>query len=157
MNPATERYCRSCHHEAHVARLDCQCPRCVTARHRAATVGPPVPIPAAIAAAIAALRSRVDAPDLPTDGPAAIEGESIMPRKNNNAPNDAPVTREVKRTPVSADLAEKIRALDETLLATYGFDLCYAIWAREGLIAASNAKDGYVTPLVAPAVPDGGK
>jgi hypothetical protein len=27
-NPATERYCQECGHEAHVPRMCCRCPRC---------------------------------------------------------------------------------------------------------------------------------
>jgi hypothetical protein len=29
MNPTTRRYCRECGHEAHVARMECRCPKCV--------------------------------------------------------------------------------------------------------------------------------
>jgi hypothetical protein len=28
LNPATERYCKDCGHEAHVSRMECRCPRC---------------------------------------------------------------------------------------------------------------------------------
>ncbi len=73
-----------------------------------------------------------------------------------NPPDTAPVTRDVKRTPVSADLAEKLRAADEALMAEFGFDLSYVVMARDGIVAASNSRDGYLMPLVIPATPDGG-
>lgn len=62
----------------------------------------------------------------------------------------APHTREVKRTPVSADLAAKIRAVDAALEAEFGSDFACVILARGALVAASNAKDGVVPPVVAP-------
>jgi hypothetical protein len=108
----------------------------------------PTPLGGAIAEALAALR-RGDTPN---------HSESTMTRKHNteNVPDPTPVTRDVKRTPVSADLAEKIRAFDEAMLATFGFDLCYIVMARDGIVAASNSRDGYLSPIVEPATPEGG-
>lgn len=148
MNPAHERYCRSCSHEAHAARLDCRCDRCAAARHRAVTAAPPVPLGGAIAEVLAALR-RGDTYPLPQPE------EATMPRKRKSAaaPDPAPETRDVKRTPVPADLADKIRAFDEAMLATFGFDTCYVVMARDGIVAASNERDGYLPPIVAQAPP----
>ncbi len=75
---------------------------------------------------------------------------------DESVPDPAPVTRDVKRTPVSVDLAEKLRAADEALMAEFGFDLSYVVLARDGIVAASNSRDGYLPPLVVPATPDGG-
>jgi hypothetical protein len=149
MNPVAERYCHSCGHEAHVARLDCQCPRCSTARRRAAAADSPTPLGGAIVEALAALRRG---------STSNHSEESAMTRKRNteNVPDPTLVTREVKRTPVTADLAEKIRAFDEAMLATFGFDVCYVVMARDGIVAASNSRDGYLPPIVAPAAPEGG-
>lgn len=72
------------------------------------------------------------------------------------APDPAPVTREWKRTPVSAELSALVHALDEALQATFGFDLCYVLLARDGIIAASSSVHGYMPPIVAPASPAGG-
>lgn len=146
MNPSSERFC-SCGHEAHVGRLDCRCGRCVAARHRTATAAPPVLLGGAIAEALAALR-RGDPRPLPQP-----EDDMARKRKTAAAPEPAPETRDVKRTPVPADLADKIRSVDEALLTAFGFDLCYLILARDGIIAASNARDGYLPPIVAPAPP----
>ena len=158
-NPASERYCRSCQHEAHVARLDCQCPRCATARRRATGTDTPVPLADFIARALSALRSQSPATDHPADLSPDPERRSDMPARKNhanaNAPDPAPVNRDVKRTPVSAELAALIRTLDKALQATFGFDLCYALMARDGIIAASSAVHGYMPPIVAPASPEG--
>src|SRR5206468_12499093 len=76
---------------------------------------------------------------------------------NRDTPDTAPVTREVARTPVSAKLAGIIRELDEALMAEFGaFAFAYAIMAGDGLAAASNARDGFVPPTVAPALPGSG-
>lgn len=75
-----------------------------------------------------------------------------MPRKRSKV--TAPVTREVRRTPVSADLAAKIRAVDAALEAEFNLDFAFAILARGALVAASNAKDGVVPPLTSTNVPD---
>ena len=75
---------------------------------------------------------------------------------NANAPDTAPATREVKRTAVSADLAAMLRALDDALFATYGFDQCYVVMARDGIIAASSSVHGHMSPVIAPAPPEGG-
>ena len=150
MNPASERYCRSCHHEAHVARLDCQCPRCTTARRRAANTAPPVPLPAILAAALAALRARAEAPARPEDRRTTAQRRTAVNADNANTPDTAPVTRKVTRTPVSAKLADIIRALDDTLMAEHGaFAFAYAILVGDGLAGASNARDGFVPPIVA--------
>ncbi len=59
------------------------------------------------------------------------------------------VTRpNVVTVPVSADLAAKIRAVDAGMEAEFGNDFAYGIMANGGLVAASNAKDGYVPPAV---------
>ena len=58
---------------------------------------------------------------------------------NANSPDAATAAREWKRTPVSADLAAMIRALDEALFTTFGFDQCYVLMARDGIIAASSS------------------
>ncbi len=156
MNFATTQFCENCGHSAHLARLDCDCNRCVVARHRAANTAPPVPLPAVLASALAALRARASAPDRPEDRPATAERRTAMSADNENAPDPAPVTREVTRTPVSAKLAGIIRALDDTLMAEHGaFAFAYAILVEDGLAAASNARDGFVPPSVA-SVPGGG-
>jgi len=159
MNVASERYCRSCGHEAHVARLDCRCPRCNRARRLATGTDAPVPLADVIARAMAALRSRPFATDDLTSLPPCLERRIAMTADDNvnvNSPDTAPVTREVKRTPVSAELAEKLRAADEALMAEFGFDMGYIVMARDGIVIASNSRDGYLPPLVAPATPDGG-
>ena len=62
------------------------------------------------------------------------------------------VTRDNPATvAVSADLAAKIRAVDAGLEAEFGHDFAYGIMAGGGLVAASNAKDGYVPPTAKPA------
>ena len=161
MTPATERYCRSCGHEAHVARLDCQCLRCATARRRATGTDTPVPLADVIARAIADLRLHSPATDHLTSLSPCLERRIAMTADNNdnvnaNSPDTTPVTREVKRTPVSAELAEKLRAVDEALMAEFGFDVVYIVMARDGIVVASNSRDGYLPPLVAPATSDGG-
>ena len=75
---------------------------------------------------------------------------------NANAPDAAPATREMKRTSVSAELAAMIRALDDALFTTYGFDQCYVVMARDGIIAASSAVHGHLSPVVAPVPLEGG-
>lgn len=67
----------------------------------------------------------------------------------------APHTREVKRTAASSDLAAKIRAVDAALEAEFGSDFAFVILARGALVAASNAKDGVVPPVVAPPATEG--
>jgi hypothetical protein len=145
MNPASERYCRSCGHEAHVARLDCLCPRCATARRRAAAADAPTPLGGVIAEALAALRG----------GNTPIPSEEVtMSRKRKTAttPDPTPVPRDVPRTPVSAKLAEIIRAMDNALLELYGpyAAFAYHVWIGDGLAAASNATFGFVPPIVKP-------
>ena len=76
---------------------------------------------------------------------------------DENAPDTAPVTREVTRTPVSAKLAGIIRQLDDTLMAEHGaFAFAYAILVEDGLAGASNARDGFVPPIVALTPQDSG-
>lgn len=157
MNFATTRFCENCGHSASLPRLCCECPRCATARRRAANTAPPVPLPAILASALAALRARAEAPDRPEDRPATAERRNAMNADNKNGSDTAPVTREVTRTPVSAKLADIIRQLDDTLMAEHGaFAFAYAIMVGDGLAAASNARDGFVPPIVAPAPPEGG-
>lgn len=60
----------------------------------------------------------------------------------------APVTREIKRTPVSAELAAKIRDLDTALTAEFGLDTAWVVLARDGVVASSNAKHGVLSPVV---------
>ncbi len=80
-----------------------------------------------------------------------------MNADNENGPDPAPVTREVTRTAVSTKLAGIIRQLDDTLMAEHGaFAFAYAILVEDGLAGASNARDGFVPPIVAPAPPEGG-
>ena len=79
-----------------------------------------------------------------------------MSAANQNAPDLAPVTREVTRTPVSAKLAGIIGQLDDTLMAEHGaFAFAYAILVEDGLAGASNARDGFVPPIVAPVPQEG--
>lgn len=65
-------------------------------------------------------------------------------------------TREWKRTPVAAELVAIINSLDDALQAAFGFDLCYVVMARDGIIAASSAVHGYLPPITAPAPPASG-
>lgn len=140
MNPATERYCRACQHEAHVCRMDCACPRCFRAR-RAAGVAPTT-LADVIEAGGGPLRLFAAAPEVQ----AGVNSDPDATKF------DAPRS-EVKRTPIRADLAEVICLLVETLVAEFGFDLFLLIRVGDGLVAASNATDGYVLPVVAPDPP----
>ena len=74
-----------------------------------------------------------------------------MPKKNKNTPDPALVTREVVRTAVSPKLAGIVRALDDALLDEFGpyAAFAYVLMGGDGLIAASNARDGFVPPVVA--------
>jgi hypothetical protein len=150
MNVASERYCRSCGHEAHVARLDCQCTRCNRLRRAVTGTDTPMPIADLIARTIAALRSHPSATDHLVDLFPDPERKANMTadRNNRDVPDRVPVTRDVKRTPVPANIAEMVRALDDALQTVFGFDLCYVVLARGGIVAASNARDGYLPPLV---------
>ena len=154
MNPTAERYCRSCGHEAHVARLDCGCPRCTFARRLAAAAASPVPLAGAIEEALAVLR-RVAPQDSP-DGPAPTKPErgTTVTAKNDSGRGEPLTAQETTRTPVSARLADLIRALDEALLEEFGpVWFAYVILGRDGLVAASDARHGFVPPLIAPAAP----
>ena len=160
MNPASERYCHSCRHEAHVARLDCQCRRCLRARHRAATAETPVTLADVIASAIAAIGPRGGQRESPAEGASNPEGVPDMTTTRKNVPDPAPVTREVSRTPASPALAAAIREMDAELVAAHGCDFAYAVLAGGLLVASSNAVHGYVPPVVIDAAagqPSGGK
>lgn len=58
-NPATERFCENCHHEGHVARLDCGCPRCDRLRQAVVARDTPAPFANAVDEAIAEMQERV--------------------------------------------------------------------------------------------------
>jgi len=150
MNPASERFCRSCCHEAQVARLDCRCGRCLAARHRVATATPPVPLGGVIAETIAALRRG-------ESQPSPRQEEVTVTRKHNaaTAPDSAPAAVGTTRTPVSAKLAAAIRTMDDLLMDEFGpyAAFAYAVMGGDGLIAASNAKHGVVAPVVAESGP----
>jgi hypothetical protein len=68
----------------------------------------------------------------------------------------APVTREIKRTPVSAELAAKIRDLDAALTDEFGLDVAWVLLARDGVVASSNAKHGILPPVVVTDAPNEG-
>lgn len=146
-NLATTRYCENCHHEAHVARLDCSCPRCATTRKSVSASLAPMPIASIVDEAIAGLRGLVRSDCKPT----------TTPNKPNSETITSPKTREFTRTPVSDELATKIRAFDQGLMAEFG-PVCfaYSIIANDGLVAASNSRDGFVEPLVATATDPAG-
>jgi hypothetical protein len=143
MNPAAERYCVECGHEAHVCRLDCNCSRCLCGRAGNHA-------PAALADLIAAHRAALMAGVAP---PRPRSKESSSASVGVGTANHEAEVRVVKRTHVRAELAERIAALMELLVSEFGFDLSISIWVRDGLIAASNPNDGYVPPLVAAATP----
>ena len=143
MIPATARSCPGCGHDAG-PRMLCRC-----ARRRAEAADAPVPLGGVIAAALAALRrDDLDLSPQPE--------EDAMTRKHHAAATPDPAAREWERTPVPAELAEMVRVLDDALLAAYGFDLCYVVMARGGIIAASSATHGYLPPIIAPAPPEAG-
>ena len=147
INFATTRFCESCGHSANLPRLDCQCPRCLRARHRAAAAETPVALADVIAGAIAAIGPRGGEGPTPADGPAITEGVPDVTKKNKHTP--APVTREVVRTPASAKLAGIVRELDAALMEEFGpVWFAYSIMGGDGLVAASNASDGFVPPVV---------
>lgn len=149
MVPETLTYCPSCGHQAHVSRLDYRGPKCAQG---------PMPVGASVPAlleALAALRrgARPDTDDTPADGTPNPEGSEAMSRKPKKVAEL--VTREVERTPVSADLASKIRAVDAGLEAEFHLDFAFVILARGNLVA-SNARDGVVPPMTATSVPNNG-
>src|SRR2546430_2338288 len=78
-NPATGRFCRSCQHEAHVARLDCQCARCLRARRRAAGTEAPVALAGVVEQTLAGLRHAGHRQDDPPDGAGTAERGTPMP------------------------------------------------------------------------------
>lgn len=151
-------WCRTCGHDAFRPRMACGCPRCERARRRAAASDAPAPLAPAITEALNRLRQEVTQEDGAADGILNPEGDEAMSRKPKKV--TAPVTSEVERTPVSTDLAAKIRAVDAALEAEFGLDFAFAILARGKLVSASNARDGVVPPLVGPepgdAPPKGG-
>jgi hypothetical protein len=97
--------------------------------------------------ALAALRQGAIQDDCPTDGAANPEGKTTMSSEEKKI--TAPVTREVKRTPVSPDLAEKIRAVDTALEAEFAMDFAFVILAKGALVSSSNSRDGVVPPMIA--------
>lgn len=147
MNPTTVQFCADCGHQAHASRLDCQCGRCVLGRRHAATTPAPVPLTGEIARMVAMIRLGVYAPLNQSE-------EEAMNREEEPVPSHA--SAETPRTPVSKELAEAIRRMDDLLQAEFGFDLAYCILARGLIVAASNSRDGYVPPTVATATPNGG-
>jgi hypothetical protein len=147
MNPISVQFCADCGHQAHAGRLDCQCGRCVLGRRHAATTPAPVPLTGEIARMIATIRLGVYAP-------LNRREEDAMNPEAEPAPSSA--SAETRRTPVSKELAEAIRRMDDLLQAEFGFDLAYCILARGLIVAASNSRDGYVPPTVAPKGPSDG-
>lgn len=139
MNPATERFCRSCQHEAHVCRMDCECPRCLRARRAAGVV--PTPL-AEVFAEGGDQFQRGTTPPGESTAEVQIGASTSAASENGMPPFD------VKRTPVRAELAEQIRTLLEALVAEFGFDLHFSIWIGDGLVAASSPTDGFVLPMV---------
>ncbi len=137
--------CPKCGHQPHVARWDCLCPKCARARRRASAPDAPAPIAPTSTEAINRLRRSADT-DAASD-PLNPEGSDAMPKKKTPA-TAAPITREIKRTPVSDDLAAKIRAVDAGLEAEFHLDFAFVILARGNVVAASNARDGVVPPVV---------
>lgn len=138
--------CRSCGHDAFQPRMSCGCPRCESARRRAASPDAPAPLAPAVTEALTRLRRGADEDASFADGPAKPEGDPAM----SNEPKKviAPVTREIKRTPVSAELAAKIHDLDAALTAEFGLDVAWVLLARDSVIASSNAKHGVLAPVV---------
>ena len=153
MNPVTTQLCEGCGHQAHASRLDCQCGRCTLGRRRAATMPTPVPLTEEIARMIATIRLGVYAPEKLTAEPLNQSEAAMKPEEN---PVTAHANDETKRTPVSKELAEALRRMDDLLQSEFGFDLAYCILARGLIVAASNSRDGYVPPVVPRATPAGG-
>jgi hypothetical protein len=145
--------CQTCGHDAFQPRMCCGCSRCSLARRRAAASDAPAPLVPAITEALNRLRPEV-APGRPAAGTPNPEEDEAMSRTPKKV--TAPVTREVKRTPVSAELAAKIRDVDAALEAEFNLDFAFVILARGNLVAASNARDGVVPPTVATDTPEGG-
>ena len=140
----TQPYCPKCCHEAHVARLDCKCPQCTWAKRmvsQAKSEHSPLPISSVIDAFLTDLRNRIHCQTELAMTP-ALEGRSEMkPDATQATPQNLIV--------VSEKLATAIRVVDDGLVAEFGNDFAYVIRARGGLIAASNANDGFVPPTVA--------
>jgi hypothetical protein len=147
MNSTTVQFCEDCGHQAHASRLDCQCGRCVLGRRRAAITPAPVPLTDEIARMVATIRLGVYAP---------LNQSEEEPMKPDGETGTSPANAETKRTPVSKELAEAIRRMDDLLQAEFGFDQAYCILARGLIVAASNSRDGFVPPTVATATPNGG-
>ncbi len=160
MVPSTARSCPACGHESG-PRMSCRCPRCNRTSRRVATgTDTPVALADVIARAISVIRSQPSATDHLTDLSPYPNWRIAMTAANDNtnanSPDTAPAAREAKRTPVSAELSALIRALDEALFTTFGFDQCYVLMARDGIIAASSSVHGHMSPIVAPASQEGG-
>lgn len=56
----------------------------------------------------------------------------------------------ISSQPVTADLAQRITAMTDALKREFGCDFAFTIMGRGHVIAASNYKDGTVTPKVQP-------
>lgn len=72
-------------------------------------------------------------------------------KSTNKKPKFTEPVPTVSTIPVSMALATTLRELDRALFAEFGFGadagVSYAVWAN-GLLAASNARDGVVVPAV---------
>ncbi|MCE9560858.1 MAG: hypothetical protein K8U57_02275 [Planctomycetes bacterium] len=133
-NPTSANTCSECGHDAHVARLDCTCPRCSRARRQVARGDNPIPL-AGVAEAIAELRRKTTPEGEPT-------GESFP-------------MREVPHAAVSPKLAAMIQAVDAAMIEEFGLGgFAYTMIADDGIVAARNTMlDGFVVPVVANATP----
>lgn len=138
--------CRQCGHDAFRARVECCCPRCESSRRRASSPDAPAPFAPAITEALTRLRRGANQDDRPVEGTANPEGEAAVSKEPKKV--TAPDTREIKRTPVSPDLAAKICDLDAALTAEFGLDVAWVLLARDGVIASSNASHGVLSPVV---------
>jgi hypothetical protein len=101
---------------------------------------------------VATIRLGIN-PNNPINVPLDPNQENAM--KPDHKPATPSTNTETKRTPVSAKLAEAIRRMDDLLQTEFGFDLAYCILAHGLIVAASNSRDGYVPPVVAPAANGG--
>ena len=114
----------------------------------AATMPAPVPLTDEIARLVATIRLGVGATEGPAPLPTTRSEEGAM--KTDDEPGISPANAETRRTPVGPELADAIRRMDDLLQAEFGFDLAYCILARGAVVAASNSRDGYLPPTVAP-------
>ncbi len=130
LDPPTVRTCSECGHDAHEARLSCSCPRCALARHKATFGDLAVPLAELVAEALAGLRQKTTHESEPT-------GENCT-------------TWEFPRAEVSPTLAALIRTIDAAMIDEFGADgFAFAIMVDDGIVAAHNARDGFVMPIVA--------